>query len=59
MMGIPPIFKAKLLDNVTIPEQTLNYNNYHQTTSYQLNLDSTRKPQYQPHFMSNQHSNRS
>ncbi len=44
------IFKAKLLENVTIPEPTLRPRDYDQRTPFQPNLGFAQRPQYQRDF---------
>jgi len=44
------IFKAKLLETVTIPEATLRHRDYDQRTPYRPNLGFAQRPQYQRDF---------
>ena len=48
------IFKAKLLENVIMPDATMRPRDYDQTTPYRPNLGFAQRPQYQRDFSTGQ-----
>ncbi|CAF3436487.1 unnamed protein product [Rotaria sp. Silwood1] len=45
------VFKAKLLENVSMPPAVLKPHDYNKMTRYQSNLDFSQRPQYQKDFV--------